>query len=66
MLIKAQQWIQTAFMEGSRPSINTVKKWHSNGEIEGTLLGGTLYIEIEDGMAAVGKDPIQRSWAVRS
>ena len=65
MLIKAQQWIKQAFVVGSQPSINTVKKWHKNGEIDGALLGGTLYIEVEGGVAGIGAEPIKRKWSIK-
>ncbi len=63
-LIKARQWIQETFEEGSRPSINTVKKWHENGEIQGVLLGGTLYIERNEKRAVIGQPPKKRSWHI--
>ena len=65
MLIKVNQWIQAAFVEGSRPSINTVKKWHSAGEIDGVVLGSALYIEVEGGKAAIGELPKPRTWRVK-
>ena len=65
MLIKAQAWIKTAFVKESQPSINTVKKWHKNGEIDGVILGNTLYIEVEEGAAAMGALPEQQAWRVK-
>ncbi len=65
VLIKAQAWIATAFVPESRPSINTVKKWFKNGEIDGCMLGGTLYIELQDGKACTGNLPTQQTWRVK-
>ncbi len=64
-LIKARQWIIETFEEGSRPSINTVKKWHENGEIAGIMLGGTLYIERNNKRTIVGEPPEKRTWQLK-
>lgn len=64
-LIKARQWIKETFEDGSRPSINTVKKWYENGEIKGVLLGGTLYIERSKERAILGGAPEKRTWSVK-
>ncbi len=65
MLIKAQRWIEQSFAEGSRPSINTVRKWFNDGEIDGVELGKSLYIEVYDGKASVGDEPKKRRWNIK-
>ena len=41
------------------------KKWFKNGEIDGCMLGGTLYIELQDGKACTGSLPTQQTWRVK-
>lgn len=65
MLIKARQWIQATFAEGSRPSINTVRKWQQAGEVSGVIIGGILYIEVDDNPQALGQKPAARKWRVK-
>lgn len=65
MLIKARQWIKATFVEGSQPSVNTVRKWHENGEVSGVIIGGILYIETGDNPQAVGQKPVTRKWRVK-
>lgn len=65
MLIKAQQWISETFVEGSRPTLQTVKRWFRQGEIDGVMMGKTLFIETEAGRAFIGKEAIRRQWTVK-
>lgn len=51
MLVKAKNWIADTFREDSRPDMQTVRRWVSEGSLDGCILGSTLYIEVADGLA---------------
>lgn len=44
-LMKVSQYRREHFVEGSRPSVNTIKKWVDNGEIYGKVIGGMYYVD---------------------
>ena len=43
--MKVSQFRKKYFENGSRPAINTVKKWVDNGEIYGEVIGGMYYVD---------------------
>lgn len=44
-LMKVSQYRREHFAEGSRPSVNTIKKWVDNGEVYGKVIGGMYYVD---------------------
>jgi|TARA_R100000322_G_C5422352_1_gene186559 hypothetical protein len=46
-LMKVSVYRKKRFAEGSRPSVNTIKKWIDNGEIQGEIIGGMYYVDLD-------------------
>ena len=44
-LMRVTEYRATAFTSNSMPSITTIKKWISNGEIAGEIIGGNYYVD---------------------
>lgn len=44
-LMKVSQYRRECFVEGSRPSVNTIKKWVDNGDVYGQIIGGIYYVD---------------------
>lgn len=45
--MKLSQYRRKYFAEGSRPALNTIKKWIDNGELHGKTIGGMYYVDPE-------------------
>lgn len=48
LLMKISQYREEHFVEGSRPAINTLKKWIDNGDLNGKVIGGNYYVQIDE------------------
>lgn len=48
LLMKISQYRNDCFVEGSRPSLNTIKKWIDNGEVIGEIIGGHYYVRVDE------------------
>ena len=46
-LIKLSKYRQETFKEGSRPAINTLKKWVDKGELKGKKIGSMYFIDTD-------------------
>ncbi len=44
--MKLSQYRQKQFVEGSRPTISTLKRWIDKGEIDGERIGGNYYVRV--------------------
>lgn len=47
LLLRARQWIDETFAEGSRPRVATVRKWIEIGQVPGRFINGTPYVDAE-------------------
>jgi hypothetical protein len=45
-LMKLSQYRQKHFVEGSRPTLRTLKRWIVDGEIEGEVIGSNYYVRV--------------------
>lgn len=45
--MKVSQYREKHFVEGSRPSVNTIKRWIDDGELPGKTIGGMYYVEVD-------------------
>lgn len=46
-LMKVSQYRKQCFVEGSQPSVNTIKRWIDDGELPGEIIGGMYYVEVD-------------------
>ena len=44
-LMRVKAWISATFVEGSRPTTQTVNKWIDKGEVPGKIIAGIAYID---------------------
>ena len=49
-LIKLAKYREERFVEGSRPSVSTLRRWIENGKLPGKKIGGQTYVEISEEM----------------
>ena len=47
LLLRARQWIDETFAEGSRPRVATVRKWIEIEQIPGRIINGIPYVDAE-------------------
>lgn len=47
-LIKLSQYRKQYFVEGSEPSLRTLKRWIVSGEIKGEILNGHYYVTVDE------------------
>lgn len=52
MLIKAKLWIAETFREDSQPDMQTIRRLVEEGRLDGRIIGSTVFIETELGVAA--------------
>lgn len=45
-LMKLSQYRQKQFVDGSRPTMRTLKRWIETGEIDGERIGGNYYVRV--------------------
>lgn len=45
-LMKISQYRQKHFVEGSRPTLRTLKRWIIDGEIDGEVIGTNYYVRV--------------------
>ncbi len=43
-LVKANEWAERVFSEGSRPDPKTIKKWVLEGVVQGVCIRKTVYV----------------------
>ena len=44
-LMRISEYREVMFTPASRPAINTIKKWVSNGDLAGKVIGGNYYVD---------------------
>lgn len=42
--LKLSQWRKLQFTPDSMPSVNTIKRWINEGEVDGEVIGGNYYV----------------------
>ncbi|MCG5512773.1 hypothetical protein [Ectothiorhodospira shaposhnikovii] len=57
-LMLVSEYRHLRFTPGSRPSINTLKKWIREGELPGKRLGNLYYVEVEAEASAATEDEL--------
>ncbi len=50
--MRVSEYRMTEFEPNSRPSITTIKKWISNGDIAGKIIGGNYFVDMDKIMPA--------------
>lgn len=53
-LMLVSEYRETYFTEGSRPSVNTIKRWIREGELPGKRMGSLYYVLIDQEVHATG------------
>jgi len=48
-LMKLTEWADSMFTPGSRPHVNTLHKWVTQGEIPARKIGNKWFVEVSDG-----------------
>lgn len=48
MKVTLDQWIKKEFAPGSRPHINTVRRWCVNGDVPACKIGNNWYVVEDD------------------
>ncbi|MCF2827114.1 MULTISPECIES: hypothetical protein [unclassified Pseudoalteromonas] len=43
-LMKVRDWLSREFVEGSAPSLETIRRLMDNGEIQGRIVGKKMYV----------------------
>ena len=58
-LMLLSEYRETRFTPGSRPSINTLKRWINDGELPGKRIGGLYYVEVDTESQSIGKPRLE-------
>ena len=45
--MRVSKYREEKFTPNSRPSITTIKKWISNGDIAGEIIGGNYFVDTD-------------------
>lgn len=59
--MKISQYRQEHFVEGSRPALNTLKKWIDNGDLEGKVIGGNYYVFVGEVKSESVNDLVEKA-----